>query len=352
MRLSKSNISIITEKSADGSNLIIKSNNDNEDKADNPDNNTKLLEYQLAMLSHNRIPHILPIERRIKNGFLYLYYEVGSLVTLKQYIIGRSLHERDALVLLESLVRGLIESKYYFLYEQNYLLSPEYIYVDANNMSVKTVYLPYVLDCETKRQLAGFFWETLLLLDHRGRIAEALINEDKYNFSALLQDIKKQQFSEIILEEEQKDETEKKPFHLGEELSGESPQVSEDTVRVAGEREKGRISQGVIKISCFALIQTVIIGILSIFSGKLPVWGENMVTYVGIAIVLVAINVLVLYKCFIARADCAADADEFTDEERYQLVLEKMLVREKGVLKEELSLHKIDDRMTLSKQKQ
>ena len=345
--LAESGISIVNESSAAGNHIVLSSDNEG----------AKLLEYQLAMLSHNSIPHILPIGQRIKNGLLAIHYDVGTLVTLKQYTGNGNLYEAEGLMLLESLLLGIIESKYYFLYEQNYLVNPEYIFIDANKMSVRMVYLPYVLDGATNGLLAEYVRETLVMLDRKGRLTASYMNEDKFDFPGILQHIKKQQFAEIILKKEKRGE-EEKPFHLGEELPGESALALDDTVRVSGEKEKARISQGVRKLIFFLAIQTGILAILSFYSEKLPVQGDSMATYAGIALVLVAVNVLFLYNCFVDKKDCVTDTRALTgtyaleEEQSYRLLLEKMLVREKGVLKEELSLHKVDDRMTLSKQKQ
>ncbi len=345
--LANSSIAVATESGPAGNYLIL--SNHFEDKPGDPEGCPKLLEYQLSMLSANSIPHILPVEWRVKNGLLFLYYESGSLVTLRQCINSRDLQDKDMFVILESLIRGLIESKYYFLDEKNYLCKPEYIYVEPNKMTVKTVYLPFAFPNEAKRQLTGFFQETLLLLDQKGELANAFASAEKFDLSVLLQLIKKRQFSEMILKKEEKDKAHKKPFNLGE-----LPQEPEDHVEDATKTKKSapnKLSQGIKKFICYMVVQMVFLGFLSVFSSRLPALGDSRITYTGIAIVLVAINILFLNYCFANKKDCPKDEHILSSEQSYELVLEKMLAREKGVLKEELSLHSVNDKMILSKQK-
>jgi hypothetical protein len=351
LQLTYSTVSIIIEKGEAGHRLVISNN------ADNGGNTTRLLEYQLAMLSHNSIPQTLPWERRSKNGLLFLHCETGSLITLKQYMKSVAWNEANALALIESLARGLLESKYYLLSEQNYLLKPECIYLDAAKLSVSMVYLPFAFEEGAQKQLAGFFEETLILLAQKAGITgltELTTKGSRLNSSVLLTLIKKRQFAQVAFPKEEKNEAKERPFRLAETPREELlQQADKSAAGSAAAGEQYKISRYLKKMLGFIALQIVVLGLFSTFSDRLLLYEADMVSYLGAAIALVAIDILFLYKCFAVKKSDSRDEPALNEQESYQRFLERMLVRERGVLKasvlqEELSISGLDGEKKLT----
>lgn len=100
-------------------------------------------DYEIRMLSKNRIEGLLGCEERMINGEGFLYYDISSRHNIKsvfsEEIVGFELVKS----LFTSLIKLCSEMEKYLLYDDGLILDPEYIYYDIES---KTFYFLYYKD--------------------------------------------------------------------------------------------------------------------------------------------------------------------------------------------------------------
>ena len=137
-------------------------------------NDSTMESYCIKMLSFQKIEGILPLEQHTINNKILLYYDI----TAKQSMMNVF----DKAVLSYSRVKNIllgmihiIERAYdYLLMENDFILMPEYIYLDVTNEKPSLCYLPgYQKDI--KEQMCAFIEYIMDKIDYKDREAVLLV---------------------------------------------------------------------------------------------------------------------------------------------------------------------------------
>lgn len=132
LNLQEGTITYMYENDDFGSYLVIKPGSE------------KLIDYQVGMVTNNRIPGLLPMDLRCKNNEDNLYYNITSKITLTKLLSRRKINKRQILDLLTQITQTMLTGIDYLLYNKCYILKQEFIYVDPAEFKLYMVYVPVV----------------------------------------------------------------------------------------------------------------------------------------------------------------------------------------------------------------
>ena len=91
------------------------------------------LGYQQKMVLHNKLPGILEVEQRQVDACIKYYYDVTGKISLQEYFNKNKVAEAELEFIIMGIVRILQDSSQYLLLQDNFIISPEYIYIDAQD---------------------------------------------------------------------------------------------------------------------------------------------------------------------------------------------------------------------------
>ncbi len=120
----------------------------------------EIVRYQAEMIVSNEISHLLSVSKRMKDGQLYLYYDISSKITLSQILSRGKLKKSQMLELIAGIVWAVKDSKEYQLKESGICFQKEYIYVDPYTCEPGFVYLP--INKEAPSNIRNFLLELLM----------------------------------------------------------------------------------------------------------------------------------------------------------------------------------------------
>ncbi|HOJ80335.1 MAG TPA: DUF6382 domain-containing protein [Clostridiales bacterium] len=138
-----------------------------------------IIGYQAGMFENNDIEYVIPMEIVKKEDANYFYYNITSRIPLSIYLKRNKLSREAFLRLILNITACISNSAGYLLYPSNFLMKPEFIYIDPGTLDVMTVYIP----AEFRHDDAGSL-QTLvseLLMQH--------INEEGFSSGNLVQRI-------------------------------------------------------------------------------------------------------------------------------------------------------------------
>ena len=290
----------------------------------------KVYDYQVEMIGQNPTPRILPLEKRILNNQIRLYYRTDFQIPLRQYLAGTVLTREKFIDILENVVITLSDCKRYLLYETCFQLGIDYIYINPVTEAVALLYLPV----ETQAKLAGQIkalinelWEFI----PRDDSGDSLVfnktvydfqNREVFHIGELAQLTRELRFPRLT------DRTahpgpESKPFELDPEGMG-NVDMKENKKSAGNSRIK--------LIAVMALVQVIFLLILVIFSEKLKLLGNTKVTNTGIALILTAVNIFLINKIFGKTSTANKEAEKRAKE--WQNIVTNRLVKENKIIKQ------------------
>ncbi len=178
--------------------------------------------YYGKMLTYNKVPGILSFSEETSDTKLRYRYTIGT----KQSLAERCVTEKISYVQLESLIRGLAEvvarGREYLVDENDYVLSPESIFLGGNPQKVYLCCYPF-LQRDIRVQLTGLFEYFLSHIDYQDlsvvKAAYELYMKSKTQgcgFADLL-DVLRGREEETNEQELQEEEPENKPDENREE---------------------------------------------------------------------------------------------------------------------------------------
>lgn len=300
-------------------------------------NTQKVIPYQLELIKQNAHPGVIPLEERISNNQIKLYYRLNSAVSFLQYLEREETELAEILQILDSIVGILLESKNLLLYASGFLLEEEYIYLDPQTGKVSLLYVAVKLAGDVNENFRNLLKRVLF---YRGDLPQNIINycEDiNFKVSGFREQLKETKYP--LLKKEKQNKEKEKPFQLaspaflsqeeglGEVQRGETPteetgskEIRRKEVPERPRREdiqvKGQQGQGkaVVKkeklrfpkkiISVFLLVQLVLVVVLLLLSPWLNSLEDSFATYGGLVLILVALNLLFFRRIFsICRND-------------------------------------------------
>lgn len=101
-----------------------------------------LLQFQLGMLTNNRIPGLATLKVKQRDLQVTLVYPIGGLISLAEYLSARPIALAGLGELLERMVQPVTECKNYFLHERCFVIDPDYIFLNPSSLRTSLIYVP------------------------------------------------------------------------------------------------------------------------------------------------------------------------------------------------------------------
>lgn len=99
--------------------------------------------YQVGMITHNKIPGLLPCHLSLVDEKAGLYYEITSRQSLRVLLERRRLKEAELRKLLTGLQKAAGNCEEYLLDSNRLVLNPEYIYLEPDSWEPAFCYDPF-----------------------------------------------------------------------------------------------------------------------------------------------------------------------------------------------------------------
>lgn len=263
-----------------------------------------ILHYQIEMLHYNPQPGILPVQTRFNNQEISLYYQLGSRHPIIDRLRDMIISGEEVLLLLLRLVDILQDSKNLLLNPASFMLELSHIYINSHTWDVALIYLPLAPRLELKQSLLNLIDKLILTQPSQTSVCEEIQLISQYlhrDFVSLLQF--RNFLTQLRLQGPPlRDPSKEKPFRLDKQKKqlGEKREKNTNILQEnkVVKKKYQNISLKIRQLGFFILAQIVIALLLLGSSNFLNSLGNPMVTYLGLALLLGGINVLVLRKLF------------------------------------------------------
>lgn len=108
-----------------------------------------IVNYQLLMITGNKIPGLLEVSRRQNNDEVALLYDITDKKSLSDILGERKLKKQELLKVIEAIVKADSNGRSYQLANKGIIIDPEYIFFEKNKPEVRILYLP-VFDADAE----------------------------------------------------------------------------------------------------------------------------------------------------------------------------------------------------------
>lgn len=119
------------DNSATDSYLVIKAGNTN-----------SIIKYQAAMLSNNKINHIIQLHIKFNDGNCYCYYNITSKLPLHIYLKRKKLSGNEFIRILSDIAGTIVNSDGYLLSSCSFLVKAGCIYINPETLDIQLIYIP------------------------------------------------------------------------------------------------------------------------------------------------------------------------------------------------------------------
>lgn len=149
--------------------------------------------YCIKVLQQQEIEGMLPVEHRCMDNKVLFYYEITSKQSMVNLLEKTNLTRDKLKSLCISILRTIERAYEYLLTEDDFILSPEYIYLDIYKNEPSLCFLPGYAKC-IKDQMNRLFEYLMNKVDYNDKEAVVLVyqlyavsKEEGYTFSHLLE---------------------------------------------------------------------------------------------------------------------------------------------------------------------
>jgi len=116
----------------------------------------KIIDYQAKMIQNNPAIFFIPFNIRRKNDKTFLAYDVTSKISVAQYLNQKKVGRQEVVQILRNLLRAINESVNYLLDERSFIIHEDYIFINAENLTVSLIYIPINLKSDFDESLKRF----------------------------------------------------------------------------------------------------------------------------------------------------------------------------------------------------
>lgn len=116
----------------------------------------EIYNYQVEMIANNPRTTIIPFEVRRKNENIKLYYNVTSMAALKDFLKCKKFSKYAFADILSQVTGTIIESGNLFLYEKNFIINENTVYIDPEKDVISIIYLPVKMEPNHYQDLKDF----------------------------------------------------------------------------------------------------------------------------------------------------------------------------------------------------
>lgn len=299
------------------------------------DSSKKVIPYQLGIISSNSYPGMISMEERVINNQSELYYRLNNnSISLSRYLEQDQTNVEEIIKVLDSIVGILLGSKNFLLYASSFLLHEEYIYLNPNVHEVYLIYIPVNLAGDVNENFRDLLKRISLCREDFYQKVNEYCQDSNFSIVGFREKIKEMKFP--ILKRETQSRERSKPFHLEvkpiEQPPEETRPVEDEEISSLREIQnelmdkfkKEKISPERKKaIGIFILVQLVVVIVLFYFSSYLTVTEDATTTYGGIALIVIALNFLLLKKLFKEEELPQIEEMQFKSNEKPAVTLKK-----------------------------
>jgi len=267
------------------------------------DGDEKVWSYQMEMVANNRIKRVLPFDARMKDGRMSFYYRVTSKIPLVHFLKKIRIKKHEFIQLLLDITSVLLDSRYYLLFDQCFILDERFIYINPATREISLAYVPVPADDDTGQKLRKL---VIGLIVHTADIEEDSGDNFVHKLLAL---VKSDMFSVLNLNSFLK------------ELAGDSPLPAVDTDGPSGDCASGtpavrpvKEEYNKVKAECspgidvkprpviIALLFQILFAVMLVLANKYVKSSgrDTVATYAAIALIVIAVDILLFKKLFIS----------------------------------------------------
>ena len=121
----------------------------------------KIFQYQVEMIRNNCFPNILNMNSSQNDNKINFYYDTTSKTVLSDLLVRDYLKKDEIIEMLKAIVIVFLRAKNYFLYESNFVIDKDFIYIDPNTKEVYLVYLPVSIENDIVSKLKEFIIDVI-----------------------------------------------------------------------------------------------------------------------------------------------------------------------------------------------
>ncbi len=287
---------------------------------------SKLIEYQVQMLEHNLIRHVISPVMVRKEGVNHFYYNITSKIPLSFMLKRHKLSREAFLRLLLQITSAVNDSSGYLLGISNFIIDPEYIYINPETLEPSLVYVPAAINQNGCEAIRCFISELLLAHIHvdgfdRGNMVQKIlsaVNSDIFNIKVCVALMNELMYGQEMNEGMVQPEEAIQSTGSIQPVRSTHPTVSvkpsrarrEDSPAVFNDKKDKKEEKNTIKenkrtngnksvlITIGAvLLQFVMGGLIYMNRGFLKSIGDNQTaTFAAVAMIVLAVDVLLFKK--------------------------------------------------------
>ncbi|MFA5881153.1 MAG: DUF6382 domain-containing protein [Eubacteriales bacterium] len=117
---------------------------------------TKLVWFQVEMLTNNEIKGIVKLDVREKDSKVKLYYNLSGLVILSNFLKRNKISKSDFISILDMLISVILNNNNYFLNDQSLVLDEKMVFIDPKSREVYLIYIPVEIHQDIIQSLKAF----------------------------------------------------------------------------------------------------------------------------------------------------------------------------------------------------
>ncbi len=198
--------------------------------------------YQQKMVLHNKLSGLLQIEQRQVDSKSQYYYDITEKVTLCEYFKKNLVSVAEMEFVIRSIVNIVQSTSQYLLHQDNFVLSPEFIYIEETEKKLFLLFLEGY-QVEVREQLvkiAEYFMEKIDYKDEDAvRLAYGLFKELRENRCSF------RNVEDVLVHCKERDDVKENRYEV------EEKPLQLENFNYATERKEG---QGKKKVLCNILI--------------------------------------------------------------------------------------------------
>jgi hypothetical protein len=115
-----------------------------------------LINYQIEMVTKNKIPGLLQVDMRVKDNNTYFYYNVTSKVPLIQFLKRRKITKNDLTNILMQITETMLAGGNFLLSNKCFVLKEDYIYINPATNEISLLYIPIEIRADKSISLKDF----------------------------------------------------------------------------------------------------------------------------------------------------------------------------------------------------
>lgn len=123
---------------------------------------TKIINYQMQMLSNNKIQNILEASKKQKNDDIQIFYNVTSKLSLSQATSRQKISKQGFVNLINGVITAYNELSEYQLVSSGLVLDNEYVFVKTGTFEPSFIYVPINIEDVGIEPLKNFLLNLIL----------------------------------------------------------------------------------------------------------------------------------------------------------------------------------------------